>query len=70
MPKLLTRLEYQKLFHVSRQAVCNQITKKRLRTVMAPLEIQKEMIVLDDDIYEEAVKKNRGKVVDIGKPRE
>jgi hypothetical protein len=56
MPKLLTRKQFIAVFGGSRQSVCNRIRRKTLKTVLAPVERQEEMIVVDDDIYEAAVK--------------
>lgn len=56
MPKLLTRQEFIKVFGCSRQSVHNRIRRKTLKTVMAPVEREVEMIVVEDAIYDAAVK--------------
>ena len=56
MPKLLTRQEYIQLFGGSRQSVCNRIRRNTLKTVMAPVERKQQMIVVEDAIYDAAVK--------------
>jgi predicted transcriptional regulator len=66
MPQLLTRKQYAHLFGISRQAVSNAITRKRLTLVTAPVQEHREMIVVDDDKYEEAVKRKQERDVDSG----